>query len=207
MNARRLPASTGGSFVWGASAFWAEAFPASTRQAVSTVNVAGGRGGFEQPADAKLTPARRAKQRFLNSYPMLGALASAFAIIEDPAICRRLEISIATVDFETEEIFMNTAAGLDEDEACFVMAHELLHVGLRHDVRRRGRDPYLWNIACDYVINGWLVEMSLGTLPRLGVIYVQNSKVSLRKPCMIWRSRISVASANWRPCEATKPAT
>jgi hypothetical protein len=28
------------------------------------------------------------------------------------------------------------------------MAHELLHVGLRHDVRRGGRNPFYWNIAC-----------------------------------------------------------
>jgi hypothetical protein len=27
---------------------------------------------------------------------------------------------------------------------------------LRHDTRRGGRDPWLWNVACDYVINGWL---------------------------------------------------
>ena len=27
------------------------------------------------------------------------------------------------------------------------------------------RDPYLWNVACDYVINGWLVEMGVGEMP------------------------------------------
>jgi predicted metal-dependent peptidase len=53
----------------------------------------------------------------------------------------------------------------------FVMAHELLHVGLRHDARRQGRDPYLWNVACDYVINGWLIEMGLGLLPKVGGLY------------------------------------
>ena len=37
------------------------------------------------------------------------------------------------------------------------MAHELLHVGLRHDVRRQGRDPYLWNIAC-FPAATWLGE-------------------------------------------------
>jgi predicted metal-dependent peptidase len=35
----------------------------------------------------------------------------------------------------------------------FVMAHEFLHVGLRHDERQQGRDPFLWNVACDYAIN------------------------------------------------------
>lgn len=66
---------------------------------------------------------------------------------------------------------MNPTAGLDEYECRFVMAHELLHVGLRHQARCQGRDPYLWNIACDYVINGWLVEMGLGELPKVGALY------------------------------------
>jgi predicted metal-dependent peptidase len=44
-------------------------------------------------------------------------------------------------------------------------------VGLRHQARRRGRDPLLWNIACDYVINGWLVEMGVGAMPRMGLLY------------------------------------
>ena len=42
------------------------------------------------------------------------------------------------------------------------MAHEMLHAALRHGTRRQGRDPYIWNVACDYVINGWLVEMGVG---------------------------------------------
>jgi predicted metal-dependent peptidase len=50
------------------------------------------------------------------------------------------------------------------------MAHELLHAGLRHQARRQGRDPYLWNVACDYVVNGWLVEMGIGATPRIGVL-------------------------------------
>lgn len=52
------------------------------------------------------------------------------------------------------------------------MAHEFLHVALRHDARLEGRDPVLWNVACDYVINGWLVDMKVGILPD-GVLYDQ----------------------------------
>ena len=51
------------------------------------------------------------------------------------------------------------------------MAHELLHAGLRHDTRCQGRDPYLWNVACDYVINSWLLEMGIGELPQIGVLH------------------------------------
>jgi predicted metal-dependent peptidase len=79
-------------------------------------------------------------------------------------------ITIAAVNMQSREIYMNPSAGLDEEETRFVMAHELLHVGLRHDVRCQGRDPFLWNIAADFVINEWLVEMGVGTMPR-GVLF------------------------------------
>ena len=47
----------------------------------------------------------------------------------------------------------------------FVLAHEMLHAALRHGDRVGGRDPYLWNVAADYVVNGWLIEMGVGTAP------------------------------------------
>ena len=34
-----------------------------------------------------------------------------------------------------------------------------------HASRRHGRDPYLWNVACDFVINDWLVTMQVGIAP------------------------------------------
>ena len=51
------------------------------------------------------------------------------------------------------------------DEWRFILAHEMLHAALRHSARVGGRDHYLFNVAADYQINGWLVEMDVGTLP------------------------------------------
>jgi predicted metal-dependent peptidase len=109
--------------------------------------------------------AERARSWFITNYPLLAALAAAFEIIEDADVCERFDIAIAAVNSEERRIYINpkfpfTYAGLQ-----FVMAHELLHVGLRHEARRQGRDPFLWNIACDYVINAWLIEMGIGELP------------------------------------------
>jgi predicted metal-dependent peptidase len=112
-----------------------------------------------------------AKRWFINNFPLLGSLAAAFKIIEDAQVCQRLSISVAAVDAESQEIYINPAAGLDQEECRFVMAHELLHVGLRHQARCEGRDHFLWNVACDYVVNGWLVEMGIGTLPEFGALY------------------------------------
>jgi predicted metal-dependent peptidase len=101
---------------------------------------------------------------------LLGALAAAFDIVEDPAVCGRMQISVAAVSEYSKEIYVNPGAGLNESECRFVIAHELLHVSLRHSVRCRGRDPYLWNVACDYVINEWLAEMRIGSIPQIGVL-------------------------------------
>lgn len=48
--------------------------------------------------------------------------------------------------------------GLTEDERIFLMAHETLHVVFMHMIRRNDRNPYLWNVAADYVINAALKE-------------------------------------------------
>jgi predicted metal-dependent peptidase len=121
--------------------------------------------------EKKLTRAQKAKHWFISSYPLLGALASNFTIIEDHILCARLKISTAAVHSELKEIYINPAAGLDEEQCRFIMAHEILHAGLNHHARSRGRDPYFWNIACDYVINGWLVEMEVGSMPQSGLLY------------------------------------
>lgn len=110
----------------------------------------------------------KARNWFISKYPLLGALAASFTLIEDQNVCRRMQITVAAVNAELKEIYLNPAAGLSPAEYRFVIAHELLHVGLRHDTRRQGRDPYLWNIACDYVINDWLMEMNVGAFPIIG---------------------------------------
>ena len=59
---------------------------------------------------------------------------------------------------------------MSDSEWRFIMAHEFLHAALLHHRRNAGKDHYLWNIATDYVINGWLFEMQIGTMPE-GVLY------------------------------------
>lgn len=39
------------------------------------------------------------------------------------------------------------------DQQVAELVHELYHKILLHNTRRGNRDPYLWNVACDYVIN------------------------------------------------------
>ena len=75
------------------------------------------------------------------------------------------------MDVEAGEIYLNPTAGLSFEEWKFVLAHEYLHAGLDHAGRCQGRDRYLWNIACDYVVNSWILEMDIGKMPERGIFY------------------------------------
>ncbi len=129
---------------------------------------------IDRAANHESSPSSRAKkasQWFLNRYPLLGGVASAFRIVEDYKICQKNDIQIAAVDVTLGEIYINPSVWLSEDELKFILAHEYLHAGLLHYERCQGRNAYLWNVACDYVINGWLVELEIGEMPRQGLLY------------------------------------
>lgn len=136
----------------------------SMKKAVSDV----GGHDFSKKKDTIIT---KAAEWFLAHYPLLGGLASSFIIIEDIDICHRNEIHIAAVDATHGEIYANPSCGLSLEEWKFVLAHEYLHAGLCHQERCQGRDHYLWNVACDYVINDWLHEMKIGDMPDEGLLY------------------------------------
>ena len=124
----------------------------------------------------KDTVATKAANWFLTHYPLLGGIAASFQIIEDIDLCYRHEIHIAAVDITLGEIYINPTAGLSTEEWKFVLAHEYLHAGLAHHKRCMGRDRYLWNVACDYVINSWLQEMQIGKMPEEGLLYDETLK-------------------------------
>ena len=150
--------------------YWAKLFSTGMLEAVdSALSRAANTTSTE--IKARRTSAQRARSWFIDHYPLLGALAAGFELAEDSARCQQLNISIAAIsDFE-RRIYINPGAGLDEAEARFVVAHELLHAGLRHADRCGHRDFFLWNAACDFVINGWLVEMAVGSPPGRGFLH------------------------------------
>ena len=119
--------------------------------------------------------AESARQWFLSKYPLLGAVAARFEIIEDLTICLRMDIAVAAVSPSLSEIYLNPGARLNYAELRFVLAHEFLHAALCHEARKEWRDAYLWNVACDYVINGWLTEMDVGMRPD-GLLYDEQFK-------------------------------
>jgi predicted metal-dependent peptidase len=116
-------------------------------------------------------PAENARRWVMNEFPLLGALASQVRIIAQADLCDRMDISIAAVNGFLGEMYLNPRWNLTQEELIFVYVHELLHVALLHHTRGRGRDPWLYNIAADFIINGWLVEMGVGRMPAIGALY------------------------------------
>ncbi|CAA6814059.1 MAG: FIG01126594: hypothetical protein [uncultured Thiotrichaceae bacterium] len=114
---------------------------------------------------------RDANLWIINSFPLLSALASSFILIENADICKQMHIDIAAIHPVLKEVYIHPRWHFSKPQMIFILLHEYLHIGLRHDIREQGRDPYYWNVACDYVINGWLMEMAIGEMPVVGMLY------------------------------------
>jgi predicted metal-dependent peptidase len=87
------------------------------------------------------------KMRILSSQPFYGLLLS--------HITFNIDETIETACTDGERIYFSPKFldELDDDELDFVMMHEILHIALQHCFRYNERDPELFNIACDIVVN------------------------------------------------------
>jgi len=86
----------------------------------------------------------------------------------------RLKIQAAdewlmTAAVDGRNLYFNTQFfnAMDNKEIEFVLAHEILHMVYDHLGRREDRDPMLYNIAADYIVNNLLVRDRIGTKPKL----------------------------------------
>ncbi|WP_329538802.1 vWA domain-containing protein [Streptomyces sp. NBC_01358] len=150
---------------------WETSFArALTRSVSAAMDVAGGRRDSVSGVRAPQPPWDRALNWFVSSYPLLGGLAAGLTVVADAELARSQSISIAAVSSVAGEIYINPLRALSDEEWRFVLAHEMLHAALRHGERRGGRDPFLFNVAADYVVNDWLVQMRVGDMPE-GLLY------------------------------------
>jgi predicted metal-dependent peptidase len=101
--------------------------------------------------------------RIRGEHPFLGTLAL-FADIQ-------VVEEVATAATDGKSIWFNPAfvAGLELNELYGLVAHELLHAALQHGARRGVREPRLWNIAADVVVNGMVRADTAYALPKGGV--------------------------------------
>jgi len=63
---------------------------------------------------------------------------------------------------------------ISEEEVRFVLAHEVMHVILKHCQKFEGKDPQLCNVAMDYVINPQLLDAGFSMVE--GALYDKSGK-------------------------------
>src|SRR5581483_124681 len=75
--------------------------------------------------------------------------------------------TVPTAATDGRDIFLNIDFWnkLTPPERLGLLAHEVLHAALLHVVRRGTRDPLLWNIAADIVVNGIILSQPGFELP------------------------------------------
>lgn len=90
------------------------------------------------------------KNKMLIKYPFFGSVIANVEIKE--------EKSIPTAGANLNTIYYNPdyLSSLSKDEQVFVFSHEVCHIAFNHILRSKEKDPYIWNIATDAVINAFL---------------------------------------------------
>lgn len=109
-----------------------------------------------------------ARTALLLDHPFFGVLALQLRLMVDDS-CKTAYTNGRDIAFSSA--FVQT---LSQDELTGVFAHEVLHCAAGHQWRRDGRTPRKWNTACDYAINGILVDGGF-TLPSSALLDAQFS--------------------------------
>lgn len=109
-----------------------------------------------------------ARVSMLFNFPFFGNLAMKLRLVEVKDESKNSMFKTAAVD--GRNLYYNTdfIMRLDEKERIFLVAHEVLHCVFSHLTRRFDREPQIFNMACDYVINAMLIEHGL-QMPKIGL--------------------------------------
>lgn len=98
----------------------------------------------------------KARVKMLLKHPFWGNLATRMKIHEVDWC------STAATDGRNFYYNDDFIKSLDDDELVFLFGHEVGHCVFDHMGRRGERDPQIWNMAGDYVVNDMLVENHVG---------------------------------------------
>lgn len=95
-------------------------------------------------------------------HPFFGNMATRLRVEEADDWCPTAATDGRHLYFNTQ--FFNA---MNNKEVEFVIAHEILHCVYDHFSRREQRDPKMYNIAADYIVNNLLVQDRIGTKPKV----------------------------------------
>lgn len=113
----------------------------------------------------------RARTNLLVSNGFFGFLAMQLRIVEVPEEGHYLSGHVKTMAVDGVSLFYypKFVHTLDEREIEGVVAHEVMHCCFKHFTRRQNRNPQIWNIAGDFVINNDLTGSGF-TLPKSALL-------------------------------------
>jgi predicted metal-dependent peptidase len=99
----------------------------------------------------------KSRVAMLLKYPFWGPLAARLKL-EEVEWCK-------TIATDGRKFYYNAdfVSKLSDGEMIFGFGHELGHIIFDHMTRRGDREPQVWNMAGDYVINNMLIRESVGT--------------------------------------------
>jgi predicted metal-dependent peptidase len=100
----------------------------------------------------KITAIEKARSRMLVKHVFFATAAMSTQMVVDN--------SITTAATDMTKIYYNDdfIKSLKTEVVMFVVAHEVMHILLRHGIRRGNRDPVRANIAMDFAINIMLLD-------------------------------------------------
>lgn len=99
----------------------------------------------------------KARVKLLLHHPFFGNLATRLKIVD-------ASDRIPTAAVDGRNLFYNDefVSKLSDGELIFLIAHEVMHCVYEHMLRRGEREPQVWNMAADYVINNGLIRDRIG---------------------------------------------
>jgi len=103
-----------------------------------------------------------ARVGLLLRHPFFGNMATRLRILAADDWLPTAAVDGRNLYFNTQ--FFNA---MSNKEIEFVVAHEILHMVFDHLGRREERNPMLYNIAADYIVNNTLVRDRIGEKPRI----------------------------------------
>ncbi len=98
----------------------------------------------ETPIESEL---HQFKTRMLISFPFYGDILLRLPIVRDESV------PTACTDGRTIRWNSRFFIGLTPGQRHYVLMHEVLHTLLRHPLRMKGKDPEIWNVAADIIVN------------------------------------------------------
>jgi predicted metal-dependent peptidase len=105
-----------------------------------------------------------ARVKLLLEKPFFGTLATRLEMVDGSKWCKTAATDGRKLYYNREFVKAQSMAQL-----LFLCGHEVLHCVYDHLGRRGSRDPKIWNMANDYIVNYTLIKEGVGKMPDGGL--------------------------------------